>query len=280
VRRIRFFCAKTCTLPLLSELCASDLTRPIRSKERKLILPPTLKSREKQYFESCRHEVDAYDEEASHFIMNVCRKSNLIIEMGCGSGAWTRHLAKEANHVIGVDISPSLVKKTHNSLKYSNCGVIVCDAEFLPFKDKVADRCFFGFSLHHFPNLLQSIKEAARCLQDNGYMVMIEPNGLNFVRVWENQIAALLKIVNKAGLTSPSERSPNTNEIRRILCKLGFQCHVFPCYATLRKARSNNPQTLLTRIHTLTLEIACSIFPNVFGAPDFILLAARTSFHV
>jgi ubiquinone/menaquinone biosynthesis C-methylase UbiE len=243
--------------------------------ERGLIVPSALKWREKQYFEGCGHEVDTYDKEASHFILEMFKKSKLIIEIGCGSGAWTRHLAKEGNYVIGVDLSSSLIKEMHKKLRNSNCEAIVGDAEFLPFKDKVVDGCFFGFSLHHVPNLLQSIGEAARCLRDNGRLVMIEPNGLNFVLALENQIAVFLKIVKKAGLTSPAERPLNINEVRRILSRFGFQCQIFPCYATLRKKGQMTRLPLLTRIYTLTLRSASLISPNLFGAPNFILLAAR-----
>lgn len=235
-----------------------------------------LKRQEKSYFEGFYQEVDSYDAETFQLIINKCKQPKLVIEIGCGSGAWTAHVAKLGGHVIGLDLSLVLAKKMHKRLKLLNCEAVVGDAEFLPFKDRVADYCFFFFSLHHIPDLYQAITEATRCLKDDGWLIMVEPNGLNFMLTLTARITSILKLVNKAGMTSPAERPLNIIKIVRMLSKLGFKCQVLPCYATLRKKSQETKSSLQTRIYWLTLKISPSIFPKIFGASDFILFAEKS----
>lgn len=235
----------------------------------------TLKSQEKSYFEGFYQEVNSYDAETFQLISNKCKQPKLVIEIGSGSGAWTEHLTKLGGHVIGLDISLAMVKKMHAKLKLLNCEVVVGDAEHLPFKDKVADYCFFFFSLHHIPDTFQAIIEAARCLMDNGQLIMVEPNGLNFMLTLTAHIAFILKLINKAGMTSPAERPLNIIKIVQMLSKLGFKCQVLPCYATLRKKSQETKSSLQTRIYWLILKISTSVFPKIFGASDFILFAEQ-----
>lgn len=233
----------------------------------------TLKYKEKSYFEEFPKEVNSYDNEVFQLISDRCNRMNLIIEIGCGSGAWTAHLVKLGKHVVGLDLSSVLIKKLHNRLKKLNCSAIIGDAEFLPFTDKVADCCFFFYSLHHIPDISKAINEATRCLKDNGKLVMVEPNGLNFMLALIARITSILKLVNKAGMTSPAERPLNIKKIVKILSEDGFDCHVLPCYATLRKKGQATNLSFLTRVYTLFLNFAASFFPKFLGAPDFILFA-------
>jgi len=235
----------------------------------------SLKYQEKLYFEGLYQEVDSYDAETFQFISNRCKRSKLIIEVGSGSGAWTAHLTRMGSYVVGLDLSSALVKKMYGRLKSLNCGAVVGDAEFLPFKDKIADCCFFFFSLHHIPDTSQAIIEATRCLKDDGRLIMVEPNGLNFTVTLIAHMISILRLVNKAGMTSPAERPLNINKIVRIFPKLGFKCYIFPCYATLRKESRAIKPSLKAKIRLLILKFSAFVFPKLYGASDFILFAER-----
>ena len=234
-----------------------------------------IKRLEQAYFDvRARLEVNSYDEEVFDFIVERCRKpKSILIELGCGTGVWTRRLVKEAITVIGVDFVPSLIKQTHQALK--TCETIVADAEFLPFRDHFADQCFFGFSLHHIPNIFQCLQEATRCLRDDGSIVLIEPNRLNLIRVASYRIGILINKIKKERVSSYIERPLNFHEISQILKKLGFKCNVFPCYTTIKLLKKAPCSALSSKIYLLLLKISKSMFPGLFGASDFILFALR-----
>lgn len=91
-----------------------------------------------------------------------------ILDIGCGAGFLTNHLAKTFDHVYGVDASePSLeiAKKydTHSKVKY-----LSADAYKLPFEDNSMDVvCAMDF-LEHVEDPRHVIKEAARVLKKDG----------------------------------------------------------------------------------------------------------------
>jgi ubiquinone/menaquinone biosynthesis C-methylase UbiE len=62
------------------------------------------------------------------------------LDVGCGSGILSLQLADHVNHVVGLDISPSMIAiaKAHQTkLKKKNVDFVVADLSNLPFKDGI-----------------------------------------------------------------------------------------------------------------------------------------------
>jgi ubiquinone/menaquinone biosynthesis C-methylase UbiE len=64
--------------------------------------------------------------------------TDLVVDVGCGTGLFIKMVAGNVGYVVGVDSSKEMVKKT-NSLKIENVDVILCDADYLPFRGKTFD---------------------------------------------------------------------------------------------------------------------------------------------
>ncbi len=63
--------------------------------------------------------------------------ANRALDVGCGSGILSLQLADHVNHVVGLDISPSMIAiaKAHQTkLKKKNVDFVVADLSNLPFK--------------------------------------------------------------------------------------------------------------------------------------------------
>src|SRR2546426_11544395 len=59
-----------------------------------------------------------YDRFLSRFIPDQCARA---LEVGCGTGAFTRMLAKQANHVTAVDLSGEMIRiARQRSIDYRN----------------------------------------------------------------------------------------------------------------------------------------------------------------
>lgn len=91
-----------------------------------------LKVQERDLWDN-KQEFWGYEKETFKDMLEHTEKLGLVIEIGCGSGSWTKELCKEATEVVGVDFSKGLIKKTHQDLKKQNCHTILSDAEHLPF---------------------------------------------------------------------------------------------------------------------------------------------------
>jgi tRNA (uracil-5-)-methyltransferase TRM9 len=105
---------------------------------------------------------------------NNLKKTDLVVDMGCGNG---RHLIQCAEHckiVIGLDISKELLKIAKNKLKekkLNNCIFLHADASYVPIKDGTVNAIIYIASLHNIQGRekrIQSLKEIKRILKNDG----------------------------------------------------------------------------------------------------------------
>ena len=115
-------------------------------------------------------------------------KGSQSLDLGCGSGGWSRRLHTLGSQVVGIDISMGRIKvaiETTASEGIENVFFLVGDAENLPFRDDYFDTVLCASILHHLPNLSATMVEMKRVLKKGGSVVLSEPGLLNpfaFVR--------------------------------------------------------------------------------------------------
>ncbi len=79
---------------------------------------------------------DYLEKKAFRKALAHCPKEGLFLDVPCGTGRFTRVLAREGYNVIGADISLAMLRQAHlGSTDMGYVGFICCDAEHLPFKD-------------------------------------------------------------------------------------------------------------------------------------------------
>jgi ubiquinone/menaquinone biosynthesis C-methylase UbiE len=93
-----------------------------------------------------------------------------VLDVGCGPGHFTRMLSK-ANpraRITGIDYSPGQVRLARDWLERDpapNCEFQQANAMDLPFQDKCFDRVVSLFSIKHWPDPLQGLREIHRVLK-------------------------------------------------------------------------------------------------------------------
>ncbi|MDD5589691.1 MAG: class I SAM-dependent methyltransferase [Candidatus Portnoybacteria bacterium] len=93
-----------------------------------------------------------------------------LLDVGCGNGYFTCHLAKFFD-VTGLDFSPVMLQKNpHKKL-------VQGDANVLPFGDKSFDVVFCSDLLHHLPDPEKAVKEMTRVAKN--FVAISEPNRNN-----------------------------------------------------------------------------------------------------
>lgn len=98
----------------------------------------------------------------------------VIVEAGCGNGAWVAHLQQSDNWVIGVDnYLPALQElKRH----FPQSTAIAGDVRHLPFPDDFADVCISLGVVEHFPaGPEQVLNEMHRILRPGGLLFLTVP---------------------------------------------------------------------------------------------------------
>lgn len=100
-----------------------------------------------------------------------------VIDLGCGTGAFTRQFKRifnGLNDYCGLDLS---LQSLRMATKKSQ-GIWFCagDIENCCFKDNVFDVVLFSGVLHHFIDMEPCMREAYRILRNGGCVLSYDPN--------------------------------------------------------------------------------------------------------
>ena len=74
-----------------------------------------------------------------------------VLELACGTGLWTRHLARSAARVTAVDTSPEVMELNGARVGDASVEYVRADIFGLELPGRY-DVCFFGFWLSHVPD--------------------------------------------------------------------------------------------------------------------------------
>jgi ubiquinone/menaquinone biosynthesis C-methylase UbiE len=77
------------------------------------------------------------------------------LEIGCGTGSFTRRLSQHADRVLALDLSPEMIKVAKlRSVQYSNIEYQIADVLTWAFPQRQFDCIVSIATLHHFPSIL------------------------------------------------------------------------------------------------------------------------------
>ena len=100
-----------------------------------------------------------------------------VLDVGCGTGALTRVLAKWPNvsAVVGLDPSPILLDRARQrAVAYSGLTFEEGDARALPFHAASFDLTLFHTTLCHVPEPERALGEAFRALRPGGWLAVFD----------------------------------------------------------------------------------------------------------
>jgi 2-polyprenyl-3-methyl-5-hydroxy-6-metoxy-1,4-benzoquinol methylase len=101
-----------------------------------------------------------------------------VLEIGCGTGLFTKELARTDNTIVAIDISEALIMKAKERVSSTNVNFIVGNACETEFKSGSFDFIVGSSALHHL-DVDSALKEFARILKPGGRIMFTEPNMLN-----------------------------------------------------------------------------------------------------
>ena len=103
---------------------------------------------------------------------------SLVLEIGCGTGLFTKELARTDNTIVAIDISVALIMKAKEKISSANVNFVVGNAYKTEFKSGSFDFVVGSSSLHHL-EVDSALKEFSRILKPGGRMMFTEPNMMN-----------------------------------------------------------------------------------------------------
>ncbi|HLG80765.1 MAG TPA: class I SAM-dependent methyltransferase [Bradyrhizobium sp.] len=98
-----------------------------------------------------------------------------VLEIGCGTGLNTEHLAQFASHVVGLDFSQGMLAVARQRLQGIPVDLRRHDLSIpLPLADASLDLVLESLVLEHIENLASLFREVARVLKPGGLLLASE----------------------------------------------------------------------------------------------------------
>lgn len=151
-------------------------------------------------------------------LTHLVKPGQKVLELGCGTGYFTRELAKTEASVTSVDISPDLLAIARNEIKSDNVTFCEENAYEMSFAGESFDSVVGSSVLHHL-DIDKALSEIYRVLKPNGFMVFTEPNMMNPQIALQKNIPWLKQ---KLG-DSPDEKAFFRWQITGLLSRYNFR---------------------------------------------------------
>jgi SAM-dependent methyltransferase len=107
-----------------------------------------------------------------------------ILEIACGTGRVTAHLAKSVKHdtLTATDLNPDMIKVAKENVLDKKIKWTPADAMQLPFDDDSFDLVVMQFGIMFFPDKEKGLKEAYRVLRHGGKLIFSTWNKVETVK--------------------------------------------------------------------------------------------------
>lgn len=138
----------------------------------------------------------------------MLNKNSSVLDVGCGSGRWTRYAADKAGFVEGIDLIESIDTAVELNLDKKNVRISQASVNNIPFADNSFDFVFCLGVLHHLPNTEEALNNVIKKLKTGGHCLIylyykIEESSFfirtlflmaNFVRIIVSRLPDWLKL--------------------------------------------------------------------------------------
>ena len=98
-----------------------------------------------------------------------------VIEFGCGSGYFTKAIAKNAKHVIATDLSDEMLEMARIQLKeFQNISIQGANCEATSFPSERFDTVFMANLIHVLVNPIKVLQESHQILRNGGLLLIVD----------------------------------------------------------------------------------------------------------
>ena len=110
----------------------------------------------------------------SYLLRQVPSPCAQALDVGCGRGTFARLLAQRAGQVVGLDLSPSMIRVARaRSKKYPNLRFEVADVNDWPLPPEAYDCIVSIATLHHLP-LEKTLARMGNALRPGGALLILD----------------------------------------------------------------------------------------------------------
>ena len=137
----------------------------------------------------------------------LSKEKNLgeVIEFGCGTGYFTKAIAKNAEQIIATDISEEMLETAKRQLKdYKNICFQKADCIATTLPDKKFDTVLMVNLLHVIKSPFQALDESCRIIKPKGQLIAIDLTGYGMKKF--EMLKLVFRYLRKMGKPPKSDK--------------------------------------------------------------------------
>lgn len=100
---------------------------------------------------------------------DIANKNSYALDIGCGTGRWTKFLAGKLGFIEAIDPSNAVFAADHLLKDVENVRITKASVETIPFNDETFDFAMSVGVLHHIPNTQQAMIDCVKKVKKGGY---------------------------------------------------------------------------------------------------------------
>lgn len=201
---------------------------------------------------------------SSRFIHLLQPKEDLLyLDIGCGTGNYTKAIAQDKYQFIGIDPSQIMLEKANTSTK-ENIQWIKGKAENIPLASNSVDGIIASLTLHHWKNLDKGFKELNRVLKTQGRIIIFTSTPKQMQGYWLNHYFPIM-------LQDSMQQMPSSDKIKTNLSNNNLEIIEIENYSMKDSledlflyAGKNNPELYLNE----NIRQGISSFSNLANAEE------------
>jgi len=99
----------------------------------------------------------------------IVNKQTYMLDIGCGTGRWTKYLSSRAGFIEAVDPSAAIFAADKLLKNVENVRLTKASVDTLPFADETFDFAMSIGVLHHIPDTQQAMRDCVKKVKRGGY---------------------------------------------------------------------------------------------------------------
>ncbi len=142
---------------------------------------------------------------------SIVNKNTYALDIGCGTGRWTKFLTEKAGFIEAVDPSNAIFAADKLLGNIENVRLCKASIETIPFPDETFDFAMSVGVLHHIPDTQQAMIDCVKKIKKGGYFYCYLYHNLETRGWWFKTLYWL------------------SNQLRKVVCKLPSRIKRFVC---------------------------------------------------
>jgi SAM-dependent methyltransferase len=100
---------------------------------------------------------------------DIINKNTYALDIGCGTGRWTKYLSQRIGFVEAIDPSNAVFAADHLLKEVDNVRITKASVETIPFDDNTFDFAMSIGVLHHIPDTQQAMIDCVKKVKPGGH---------------------------------------------------------------------------------------------------------------